>query len=150
MKHLKYFRVNEEYIHMSYSDVIAITIDLKKLEDNDFYEKCYNFNEYSDDDAGFRNYNYIREKINKLFKTDAIMYPTDLMGGLFFKIGIYPNNISVHIYPRNDEWFYVNLSWDEKIGNGTTGEYVCFKCDQEDGLIKFLNDLGSILDKYNI
>lgn len=149
MKHLKYFGLNEGHIIMNYSDIIYIKLELIKLDNNKFYEKNLDFEEYSNDDSEFINFNNIRIKITELFKTEAIMFPT-VVNSAFFKIGVYPNAIDVNIYPRDDEWFYVILNWDEKLGNGTVGNSLCFKCDQEIGLIRFLNDLKMIIDKRNI
>ena len=43
------------------------------------------------------------------------------------------------ISKNQDEWYLVRI-WD-KIYTGSIGHYVYYKCDQFEGLIKFLNDI---------
>jgi hypothetical protein len=151
MKYLKYFKINESVIYLSHRDILRISEDLKKLEDNDFYERCDDFNMYVELKIKnrFRDETLIRKKILELFNVKNVKYPT-IVDSAFFVLGIYPDCMKVSIYPRYDDWFYVKILWRETMAHPNHTKSITFKCDQEDGLFAFLNSFKSIIDKHNI
>lgn len=150
MKHLKPFSLNEQNIILSEDKVNLIAGELLKLNNNHFYEKCDDFNMFKDiantKDNRFRDFDWIKEKIFNLFGVKNIKYLT-IVNSAYFEVGndiSSSNYFSISIYPRKDEWYYISILWDKP------SKKIQFKCDQEIGLLAFLKDFKSLIDKQNI
>lgn len=159
MKYLKPFSLNEQNIILSEDKVNLIAEELLKLNNNHFYEKCDDFNMFKDianintKYNRFGDFDWIKEKIFNLFGVKNIKYPT-IVDSAYFEVGndisslkinlSSSNYFSISIYPRKDDWYYISILWDKP------SKRIKFKCDQEIGLLTFLKDFKSLIDKHNI